>query len=94
MSAFPVLEAVSFLPVTSGVSIDHSTSMDFAKTFVGVSYWLYLGNKEFYHNTLFVLTSLTNSIVTRHSSSAVLSVENFYNFVHKYQKVKFVSSKI
>jgi hypothetical protein len=38
MSAFPVLEAVTFLPVTSGASIDHSTSMDIAKTFVGVSY--------------------------------------------------------
>jgi len=56
---------------TIGASIDHSTSTDIAKTFVGVSYRLYLGNKEFYHSTLFVLTSLTNSIVMCHSSSVV-----------------------
>jgi hypothetical protein len=43
-----------FCPATSGASVDHSTSLNIAKTFVDVSHLFFLSSKVFCHSTLFV----------------------------------------
>jgi hypothetical protein len=45
----------SFYQASNSASVDCSTSINIAKTLVGISYWLFIGNQGFYHSTLFVL---------------------------------------
>jgi len=44
-----------FYQASNSASVDCSTSINIAKTLVGVSYRLFIGNQEFCHSTLFVL---------------------------------------
>jgi hypothetical protein len=52
----------SFHSVSNNASLNHSTSLLIAKTFVDASPWFFLSNKEFYHSKLY-WTSLTGPIV-------------------------------
>jgi len=53
---FPFFRSCHSLhPAINSASIEHSTSINIAKTVVDVCHWLFLGSKEFYQSTLFVL---------------------------------------
>jgi hypothetical protein len=45
----------TFCSATSGASVDCSTWINFARTYVEVSHLLFLGNKGFYHSTFSVM---------------------------------------
>jgi hypothetical protein len=42
-----------FRSATKGAFVKRYTSMNMAEAYVDVFHWLFLNNKQFYHNTLF-----------------------------------------
>jgi hypothetical protein len=77
----------SFCAVPSGASVDRSSFINITQIFVDVYPLVFLGNKELYHSTLFVL----HIIYWLHCEVAtvvLLPVRNFYNFVYKCWKLQ------